>query len=173
MTSHGIIITSLLLFDSDLGSMAFGRLWLQIGMSGWLTGDYSLRCQPVDYSDRPQVLRVGLPSALLTNISHLCTTFCYLQLLPATYCVTACVCNWDMCRVTRWTREWCRERESEKEFLCACVRARVWERAMWRRRYRNVWQYSVATCIRIKQWIRQALHSIDFYFPLTLNLSIA
>lgn len=39
--------------------MASGRLWLQIGMSGWLTGDYSLRCQPVDYSDRPKVLRVG------------------------------------------------------------------------------------------------------------------
>ncbi|XP_014210495.1 elongation of very long chain fatty acids protein AAEL008004 [Copidosoma floridanum] len=34
--------------------------WLfhEIGMSGWLTGEYSLRCQPVDYSDRPQVLRM-------------------------------------------------------------------------------------------------------------------
>uniref|UniRef100_A0ABD2WGF7 Elongation of very long chain fatty acids protein n=1 Tax=Trichogramma kaykai TaxID=54128 RepID=A0ABD2WGF7_9HYME len=31
---------------------------IRIGMSGWLTGDYSLRCQPVDYSDRPQVLRM-------------------------------------------------------------------------------------------------------------------
>ncbi|XP_050589156.1 elongation of very long chain fatty acids protein AAEL008004-like isoform X3 [Bombus affinis] len=31
---------------------------VRIGMSGWLTGDYSLRCQPVDYSDRPQVLRM-------------------------------------------------------------------------------------------------------------------
>lgn len=58
---------------SNIASMAFGRLWLQIGMSGWLTGDYSLRCQPVDYSDRPQVLRVGLPNALLTQIFlHYC-----------------------------------------------------------------------------------------------------
>lgn len=38
--------------------MALGRMWLQIGISGWLTGDYSLRCQPVDYSDRPEVLRM-------------------------------------------------------------------------------------------------------------------
>lgn len=55
------------LICTDLGSMAFGRLWLQIGMSGWLTGDYSLRCQPVDYSDRPQVLRVGLTRLPLIN----------------------------------------------------------------------------------------------------------
>jgi len=34
-------------------------MWLQIGISGWLTGDYSLRCQPVDYSNKPEVLRVG------------------------------------------------------------------------------------------------------------------
>ncbi|XP_058806697.1 elongation of very long chain fatty acids protein AAEL008004-like isoform X2 [Phymastichus coffea] len=33
-------------------------LFYEIGMSGWLTGEYSLRCQPVDYSDRPQVLRM-------------------------------------------------------------------------------------------------------------------
>ncbi|XP_057332927.1 elongation of very long chain fatty acids protein AAEL008004 isoform X2 [Microplitis mediator] len=33
-------------------------LFYEIGMSGWLTGDYSLKCQPVDYSDRPQVLRM-------------------------------------------------------------------------------------------------------------------
>ncbi|KAJ8667636.1 hypothetical protein QAD02_009299, partial [Eretmocerus hayati] len=33
-------------------------LFYEIGMSGWLTGDYSLRCQPVDYSDRPQTLRM-------------------------------------------------------------------------------------------------------------------
>nr|KAF7433890.1 hypothetical protein H0235_002081 [Vespula pensylvanica] len=31
---------------------------IKIGMSGWLTGEYSLKCQPVDYSERPQVLRV-------------------------------------------------------------------------------------------------------------------
>lgn len=62
---------------TDLGSMAFGRLWLQIGMSGWLTGDYSLRCQPVDYSDRPQVLRVGLRRLPLINT--ICTLlFVYL-----------------------------------------------------------------------------------------------
>lgn len=39
--------------------LASGRLWLQIGMSGWLTGEYSLRCQPVDTSDRPSAIRVG------------------------------------------------------------------------------------------------------------------
>ncbi|XP_076642607.1 very long chain fatty acid elongase AAEL008004 isoform X2 [Halictus rubicundus] len=33
-------------------------LFYEIGMSGWLTGEYSLRCQPVDYSDRPDVLRM-------------------------------------------------------------------------------------------------------------------
>ncbi|XP_024879210.1 elongation of very long chain fatty acids protein AAEL008004 isoform X3 [Temnothorax curvispinosus] len=31
---------------------------IRIGISGWLTGNYSLRCQPVDYSDRPEVLRM-------------------------------------------------------------------------------------------------------------------
>ncbi|EZA51593.1 Elongation of very long chain fatty acids protein [Ooceraea biroi] len=31
---------------------------IRIGMSGWLTGGYSLRCQPVDYSDKPEVLRM-------------------------------------------------------------------------------------------------------------------
>ncbi|KAL2725044.1 elongation of very long chain fatty acids protein AAEL008004-like isoform X1 [Vespula squamosa] len=31
---------------------------IKIGMSGWLTGEYSLKCQPVDYSERPQVLRM-------------------------------------------------------------------------------------------------------------------
>lgn len=49
--------------------MASGRMWLQIGMSGWLTGDYSLRCQPVDYSNRPDVLRVG---DVLTILSFVC-----------------------------------------------------------------------------------------------------
>lgn len=44
----------------NLFQMVFSAwLFYEIGMSGWLTGDYSLRCQPVDYSDRPQVLRVG------------------------------------------------------------------------------------------------------------------
>ncbi|XP_050452869.1 elongation of very long chain fatty acids protein AAEL008004-like isoform X1 [Cataglyphis hispanica] len=33
-------------------------LFYEIGISGWLTGDYSLRCQPVDYSDSPEVLRM-------------------------------------------------------------------------------------------------------------------
>lgn len=32
--------------------------WLQVGMGGWFT-DYSLRCQPVDYSDSPQAIRVS------------------------------------------------------------------------------------------------------------------
>lgn len=43
----------------NLFQMVFSAwLFYEIGMSGWLTGDYSLRCQPVDYSDRPQVLRM-------------------------------------------------------------------------------------------------------------------
>lgn len=49
--------------------MVSGRMWLQIGMSGWLTGDYSLRCQPVDYSNRSEVLRVG---DVLTVLSFVC-----------------------------------------------------------------------------------------------------
>jgi hypothetical protein len=32
---------------------------LQIGMSGWFTGEYSLRCQPVNYSKEPSALRVS------------------------------------------------------------------------------------------------------------------
>lgn len=31
----------------------------QIGMSGWLTGEYSWKCQPVDYSTKPSTLRVS------------------------------------------------------------------------------------------------------------------
>lgn len=31
---------------------------LQIALSGWLTGHYNFRCQPVDYSNSPRTLRV-------------------------------------------------------------------------------------------------------------------
>lgn len=49
--------------------IAFSWLWLQISMSGWLTGDYSLRCQPVEYEDDTRVLRVGFHNKkLLINI---------------------------------------------------------------------------------------------------------
>jgi elongation of very long chain fatty acids protein 7 len=37
---------------------------LQIGMSGWFTGEYSLRCQPVDYSNEPSALRVSSGTTL-------------------------------------------------------------------------------------------------------------
>lgn len=33
-------------------------LLLQIAFSGWLTGHYNFRCQPVDYSNNPRTLRV-------------------------------------------------------------------------------------------------------------------
>ncbi|PSN51448.1 Elongation of very long chain fatty acids protein [Blattella germanica] len=33
-------------------------LFLEIGMSGWLTGQYSLRCEPVDYSNHPVTVRM-------------------------------------------------------------------------------------------------------------------
>lgn len=33
-------------------------LFLEIGMSGWLTGRYSLRCEPVDYSNHPVTIRM-------------------------------------------------------------------------------------------------------------------
>lgn len=52
-------IMPIFFLSPDWWRMASGRMWLQIGISGWLTGDYSLRCQPVDYSDSPEVLRVG------------------------------------------------------------------------------------------------------------------
>ncbi|XP_029048652.1 elongation of very long chain fatty acids protein AAEL008004-like isoform X1 [Osmia bicornis bicornis] len=43
----------------NLFQMLFSAwLFYEIGLSGWLTGDYSLRCQPVDYSDRPQTMRM-------------------------------------------------------------------------------------------------------------------
>lgn len=40
--------------------MTMGFLWLfQLCMSGWVTGRYSLRCQPVDYSNHPETMRVN------------------------------------------------------------------------------------------------------------------
>ena len=36
----------------------FEQCYLQIGRSGWLTGHYNFRCQPVDYSNHPSTLRV-------------------------------------------------------------------------------------------------------------------
>jgi elongation of very long chain fatty acids protein 7 len=33
-------------------------LFYQIALGGWLTGEYSLRCQPVDYSNKPSTLRM-------------------------------------------------------------------------------------------------------------------
>ncbi|XP_034488010.1 elongation of very long chain fatty acids protein AAEL008004 isoform X1 [Drosophila innubila] len=33
-------------------------LFYEIGISGWLTGHYSFRCQPVDYSNNPRTLRM-------------------------------------------------------------------------------------------------------------------
>ncbi|XP_057668511.1 elongation of very long chain fatty acids protein AAEL008004-like isoform X1 [Diorhabda carinulata] len=35
-------------------------IWLfyQIGISGWFTGEYSFRCQPVDYSNKPSTIRM-------------------------------------------------------------------------------------------------------------------
>ncbi|XP_012154335.1 very long chain fatty acid elongase AAEL008004 isoform X1 [Megachile rotundata] len=43
----------------NLFQMVFSAwLFYEIAMSGWLTGDYSIRCQPVDYSDRPQAMRM-------------------------------------------------------------------------------------------------------------------
>lgn len=36
----------------------FEQCYLQIGKSGWLTGHYNFRCQPVDYSNHPSTLRV-------------------------------------------------------------------------------------------------------------------
>ncbi|KAK4875916.1 hypothetical protein RN001_012338 [Aquatica leii] len=33
-------------------------IFYEIGMSGWLTGRYSLRCQPVDYSNHPNSIRM-------------------------------------------------------------------------------------------------------------------
>lgn len=32
----------------------------QIGISGWFTGSYNIRCQPVDYSDHPSAARVSV-----------------------------------------------------------------------------------------------------------------
>ncbi|CAG9761109.1 unnamed protein product [Ceutorhynchus assimilis] len=33
-------------------------LFYQIGMGGWLTGEYSFRCQPVDYTNKPSTIRM-------------------------------------------------------------------------------------------------------------------
>ncbi|KAJ8918577.1 hypothetical protein NQ315_013082 [Exocentrus adspersus] len=33
-------------------------LWYEVGMGGWLTGEYSLRCQPVDYTNKPSTIRM-------------------------------------------------------------------------------------------------------------------
>jgi len=37
----------------------------QIGISGWFTGRYSLRCQPVDYSSHPTAIRVSWNASIL------------------------------------------------------------------------------------------------------------
>lgn len=37
-------------------------LWwwfLQLGISGWLTGRYNFQCEPVDYTNNPMTLRVS------------------------------------------------------------------------------------------------------------------
>ncbi|XP_076265655.1 very long chain fatty acid elongase AAEL008004-like isoform X2 [Rhynchophorus ferrugineus] len=33
-------------------------IFYSIGMGGWFTGEYSLRCQPVDYSNKPSTIRM-------------------------------------------------------------------------------------------------------------------
>ncbi|XP_066261018.1 very long chain fatty acid elongase AAEL008004-like [Euwallacea similis] len=33
-------------------------LFYQIGMGGWFTGEYSLKCQPIDYSNKPSTIRM-------------------------------------------------------------------------------------------------------------------
>lgn len=43
----------------NLGQVIFSAwLFYQIGMGGWFTGEYSLRCQPVDYSNKPSTIRM-------------------------------------------------------------------------------------------------------------------
>lgn len=49
-------------------SSLYSSLLLQIGCSGWLTGDYNFRCQPVDYSNDPKTLRVRAQAQWLTFI---------------------------------------------------------------------------------------------------------
>lgn len=52
---------SLKIKDETCWSSIFEPCYLQIGISGWLTGHYNFRCQPVDYSNHPSTLRVILP----------------------------------------------------------------------------------------------------------------
>ncbi|KAJ8984836.1 hypothetical protein NQ317_013036 [Molorchus minor] len=33
-------------------------IWYEVGMGGWFTGEYSLKCQPVDYSNKPSTIRM-------------------------------------------------------------------------------------------------------------------
>lgn len=42
---------------------------LQIALSGWLTGHYNFRCQPVDYSNHPKTLRVRVQRDFFFEIS--------------------------------------------------------------------------------------------------------
>lgn len=51
-------LTNVLIVYNLLQVIFSAWLFYEIGMSGWLTGEYSLKCQPVDYSERPQVLRM-------------------------------------------------------------------------------------------------------------------
>lgn len=46
------------LFGGIKQKVFFQSCYLQIGKSGWLTGHYSFRCQPVDYSNHPSTMRV-------------------------------------------------------------------------------------------------------------------
>ncbi|CAH0388611.1 unnamed protein product [Bemisia tabaci] len=48
-----------LLIAYNLFQVVFSSwLFYELAASGWLTGDYNLRCQPVDYSDSPRTLRM-------------------------------------------------------------------------------------------------------------------
>lgn len=57
----------------------FEPCYLQIGISGWLTGHYNFRCQPVDYSNHPSTLRVIFSTKWWYQISCcvICVDVCF------------------------------------------------------------------------------------------------
>lgn len=93
--------------DRSLSHKFLHTLHLQIGISGWLTGHYSFRCQPVDYSNNPRTLRVCVnltTSRLITILITLVITITIVitiainsinyYLISAYFGVCACAWKW-------------------------------------------------------------------------------
>lgn len=51
-------------------------------MSGWFTGEYSFKCQPVDYSNKPSTIRVSYFAKIKLKLN---SSKLYLQMVNASW----------------------------------------------------------------------------------------